>query len=163
MNENVLRTSLSACVSWLAKQITCQLSYWVIFWKMTCLAIRIKLALFHILIAKNPQVLPVIPTKYPKNQKTWMTWFFLQGYQVPLKQPDCVLVLFIDPKIMKLFSWYKPIIWKFEFKVFNKQFIYCWFSIFFPKKCVILIKHVLLHVSLHYLSPINSNLISSHF
>lgn len=43
---------------------------------MTCLAIRIKLALFHILIAKNPQVLPVIPTKYPKNQKTWMTWFF---------------------------------------------------------------------------------------
>lgn len=26
--------------------------------------------LFHILIAKKPQVLPVIPTKYPKNQKT---------------------------------------------------------------------------------------------
>lgn len=100
MNENVLRTSLSPCVSWLAKQITCQLSYWVIFWKKTCSAIRIKLALFHILIAKNPQVLPVIPTKYPKNQKTWMTWFFLQGYQ---KQPDCVLVIFIDPKIMKLF------------------------------------------------------------
>lgn len=106
MNENVLRTSLSACVSWLAKQITCQLSYWVIFWKKTCSAIRIKLALFHILIAKNPQVLHVIPTKYPKNQKTWMTWFFfLQGYQIPLKQPDkdCVLVIFIDPKIMKLF------------------------------------------------------------
>lgn len=38
--------------------------------KKECSAIRIKLALFHILIAKKPQVLPVIPTKYPKNQKT---------------------------------------------------------------------------------------------
>lgn len=160
MNENVLRTS-AKCMRVLIGQ-TNHMS-------VILLGDILKKDVF----GHSDQARP-FPYSYCKNPKCFLWYqlnirkikrlewpdFLLQGYQ---KQPDCVLVIFIDPKIMKLFSWYKPIIWKFEFKVFNKQFIYCWFSIFFPKKCVILIKHVLLHVSLHYLSPINSNLISSHF
>lgn len=155
MNENVLRTSLSACVFWLAKQITCQLSYWVIFWKKSVRPFGSSSPFSIFLLPKNPKCFLWYQLNIRKIKRLEWPDFFLQGYQ---KQPDCVLVSFIDPKIMKLFVDVNQL-----FEVFNKQFIYCWFSIFFPKKYVILIKHVLLHVSLHYLSPINSNLIYFHF